>query len=259
VEPLTGDQRADAYLVRLAQRARDVLGATFVGAYVVNSGARGAYLPGRSDLDVALIVTGALDARTKRDLADALRHRGLPCPAPRLELVVYRLDVVREPEARPPFELNLNSGPAIADHVGFDPDEEPWFWFALDLGAAADVASVIDGPPADAVFGAVSRQAILEAMAASDAWHAAHDRAAPNRVLNACRAWCWVETSSWRSKAAAARWAIDAGGDAELIRRAIALRASDRAGPLPGDRVDRLAAAVLEIIEAAIGAEPPSA
>ncbi len=258
MEPLTGDDRADAYLVRLAQRARDVLGATFVGAYVLNSGARGDYVSGRSDLDVALIVTGAVDDGTKRDLADAVRHGSLPCPAPRLELVVYRLDVAREPGPRPPFELNLNSGPAIADHVRFDPDDEPWFWFALDLGAAADAACVIDGPPPDAIFGTVSRHTILEAMAASDAWHAVHDRVAPNRVLNACRAWCWVETCSWRSKTAAASWAIDAGGDAALIRRALALRA-DRADPLAGDRVDRLAAGVLEIIEVAMARKPPSA
>ena len=245
---LTGNPPADAYLGLLAGRAEGVLGATLLGCYLVNSGARGDYLPGRSDLDVVLIVADALSAATKHRVIDALRQSAIACPAPRLELVAYRRDVAADPGARPRFELNLNSGPAIADHVALDPAEEPWFWFALDLAAAADVALPIAGPPAVEVFGSVPRRAVLDALLASHAWHVEHDTRAPNRVLNACRAWCWLATSGWRSKTAAAGWAIAAGGDAGLIGHALSLRAGTRSDPLSADGVSRLADRVARLL-----------
>jgi hypothetical protein len=238
---LTGDPSADAYLWRLTARAEGVLGDALLGSYLVNSGARGDYLPGRSDLDVVLLVADAMSTATKHRVADALRDSAIPCPAPRLELVVYRRDVTGNPGARPPFELNLNSGPAIADHLAVDPEDEPWFWFALDLAAAADAALPVSGPPPAEVFASVPRGAVLEALLASHAWHAEEDTLAPNRVLNACRAWCWLVTSRWRSKSEAAGWAIAAGEDAELIRHALSLRAGTRNDPLPADGVSRLA------------------
>jgi hypothetical protein len=256
---LTGDPPADAYLASLAGRARHVLGRAFVGAYLVNSGARADYLPGRSDLDVALIVAGQLDVPTRCRVADALRHGSLPCPAPRLELVVYQCEVAADPGSRPPFELNLNTGSAIDDHVAFDPAAEPWFWFLLDLAAAAEAAAVIDGPPAERIFGAVPRHAVLEALRDAHAWHAVHDAVAPNRVLNACRAWCWMVTSKWPSKTAAAAWGIDAGGDAELISHALALRAAEREDPLPAERVERFTMRVARVIEDGAEVEPRTA
>ena len=245
---LTGDPSADAYLGQLAGRAEEVLGDALIGRYLVNSGARGDYLPGRSDLDVVLIVADALSAPTTLRLADALRHSAIPCPAPRLELVVYRRDVAADPGARPPFELNLNSGPAIADHLALDPAEEPWFWFTLDLAAAADAALPIVGPPRAEIFGSVPRRAVLDALLASHAWHVEHDTLAPNQVLNACRAWCWVVSARWRSKSDAAGWAIAAGGDTDVIGHALSLRAGTRRDPLPADGVRRLADRVARLI-----------
>jgi hypothetical protein len=93
---------------------------------------------------------------------------------------------------------------------------------------------------------------------ASGDWHAAADAASANRVLNACRAWCWIETGRWRSKSAAATWAIEAGGDAELIGHALALRAGHAAGALAGERVDAFTERIGRMIDEAAAAEPPT-
>lgn len=242
--PLTGDPGADAFLAALAARARALLGDALVGAYLLGSAARGDYLPGRSDLDVALVVRSPLDETTKRRIVADARAIAAP-PSPRLELVAYRADVAGSPGARPAFELNLNTGGVGPDRVSLDPRDEPWFWFLLDLAAAADAAKTIEGRSASRVFGPVPREAVLEALAASLAWHAEHEEASANRVLNACRAWCWLDTGAWRSKSAAAHWAIDAGADVELVGHAAALRAGTRADPLEPSRVralDRLVA-----------------
>jgi hypothetical protein len=237
MRPVTGDPATDRYLADLVAVAGTVLGRQLVGVYAVNSVARGNYLPGRSDLDVAIVVAASIDDATKHRLAHAMRHRRLPCPAPRLELVVYRREVVSAPGAAPAFELNLNTGPAIEDHFSTDPADEPIHWFVLDLAAAAEVALALSGPPADGVFGAVPRAVALDALRASRAWHARHDAAAPNRVLNDCRAWLFVEEDRWSTKAEAGAWAIAAGGDADLIGHALGLRSGARTDPLDAQRV----------------------
>jgi hypothetical protein len=227
----------DAYLEQLIDRIGAVVGDGLVGAYLVNSGARDDYLPGRSDLDVAVIVTDVLDAASKHRLADRLRHRSLPCPAPRLELVVYRREVVEAPGDRPAFELNLNTGPAIPDHLSTDPAGEPPHWFVLDLAAASETVRTLVGSEGATVFGRVPAAAVIGALQASQAWHARHDTAAPNRVLNDCRAWHWLTTGRWSSKSEAAAWAMTAGGDRSLIEHALALRSGTRTDPLPPEEV----------------------
>ncbi len=234
------DPAAAAYLDRLVDRSRAILGDRLIGAWLANSGARDDYLPGRSDLDVALAVDGRLDETTRRRLADALRHGSLPCPAPRLELVVYRSEVLADPGARPGWELNLNTGPATTDHVGLDASAEPAHWFVLDLSMARERSIPLLGPPLAGLVARIPDAVVIEALRASAGWHAANDAAAPNRVLNACRAWLWLSERRWSSKTEAAAWAIAAGGDASLIGLALARRSGEAVEPLPVDGVTAL-------------------
>ena len=99
-----------AYLDELVARVRRAAAAELVGAYAGGSYALGAYAPGRSDLDVAVVVRDAASRALKEGLVAALRHEVLPCPARGLELVVYREAVVRAPALDALFELNLNTG-----------------------------------------------------------------------------------------------------------------------------------------------------
>jgi hypothetical protein len=241
-----GEASADRYLDELVARLRDVLGERLVGAWLVNSAVRDDYLPGRSDLDIAVGATEPLDPATKGRLAGVLRHAALPCPAPRLELVVYRRSVFAAPGGQPPFELNLNSGPAIADHVTTDPMDEPPHWFVLDLSAARERAFAMVGPSLGELMAPIPDAIVIDALRASAAWHHVHDTAAPNRVLNACRAWRWIEQRQWWSKTESGEWAVAAGGDAELIRLALARRRGETRTALPADRVDVFSAALDE-------------
>jgi hypothetical protein len=245
------DRSADDYLHRLTERLRSMLDRRLVGVWVVNSGARGDYVPGHSDLDIAVGVADVLDRSAKERLADALRHASLPVPSPRLELVVYRREVLADPGRHPRFELNLNTGPAIADHVTLDAADEPPHWFVLDLAAARERSLAIVGPPLGELIGPIDDAVVLEALLASQSWHAAHDADAPNRVLNACRAWLWLVERRWSSKTEAATWAVRAGGDAELIELALARRRGETEAPLPRHRVAALSAAVDQHLRAA--------
>ncbi len=258
--PRLGDPAAVAYLDRLVDRSRAFLDDRLIGAWLANSGARDDYLPGRSDLDVGLAVAGALDEGLARRLAEALSHGSLPCPAPRLELVVYRHEVLADPGPRPGWELNLNTGSAIPDHVGLDPRAEPGHWFVLDLSMARDRSVTLFGPPLRDLLAPIPDGLVIDALRASADWHAANDAEAPNRVLNACRAWVWLEERRWSSKSEAAAWAIGAGGDQGLIRLALARRRGATSAPLPADLVDALAADLeSRLARAALASAEPEA
>src|SRR3954464_12036979 len=119
-EPAARDG-VDEYLAALTRRLREVLGDQLVGVYAGGSYAMGAYVDGRSDLDVAAVVAGGLPDALKHRLVDALRHEALPCPAIGLELVVYPRATVELPTALPGFELNLNTGARIGFRADFTP------------------------------------------------------------------------------------------------------------------------------------------
>ena len=68
----------------------------------------------------------------KQAIVERVRHEALPCPARGLELVVYPLATARSGSAAPGFELNLNTGAAMAFRVDEQPGEIEGFWFAID-------------------------------------------------------------------------------------------------------------------------------
>ncbi|MFC5942657.1 hypothetical protein ACFPZ4_14380, partial [Micromonospora harpali] len=119
------DTEVERYLTELVTEAGEVLGEDLVGAYAAGSVALGAYQPGRSDVDVALLCARALPAGRKRELVARLRHEALPCPARGLELVVYRRDVARSGTPEPGFEVELNTGARMPPRVTWSGDERP--------------------------------------------------------------------------------------------------------------------------------------
>ena len=64
-----------------AGRLASILGASLVGAYFVGSVALGDYLGSRSDIDIAAVSARALSRNEKTEVAGALSHPRLLCPA----------------------------------------------------------------------------------------------------------------------------------------------------------------------------------
>jgi hypothetical protein len=122
----------------------------------------------------------------------------LPAPGRKLELVVY-------PRGGDDWEINLNTG----EHVSFDPADEPAFWFVLDRAIAEQHAVPLLGPAWGDLFEPVSRDTVVEALAQALDWQEREEPASRSSVLNAVRAWAWVETGEWLDKAAAASWLRD--------------------------------------------------
>ncbi|MFC4017753.1 nucleotidyltransferase domain-containing protein [Micromonospora sp. GCM10011542] len=230
------------YLDDLVDSARAVLGADLVGAYAAGSVGLGAYQPGRSDVDVALVSAGPLSEAAKRALVARLRHEALPCPARGLELVVYRRAVAASGTPEPGFEVELNTGATMPFRCTLDPADRPAadgrFWYALDRSILHQSGYALLGPPAGQVFAdpapADLRRLLIEALT----WWLAlptppDDGPAPgaeDAVLGACRSLVRHRDGVWLSKVAAGQRLIDAGDPAEVIRRSVAAR---HGGPPP--------------------------
>lgn len=170
--------------------------------YLTGSAALGAYVPGRSDLDVMVIADAPVDAA---GIAARCSHAALPCPARKLELVVYTPEQVSEPSRDQRWELNLNTG-AEEQHVGTDPDAEPWFWFVLDLALAREHGVALHGPPPAEVIGPAPREVVLAAQADAVAWYA-HNEPGEGALLAAARAWLYAEEGRFAGKREALQWA----------------------------------------------------
>lgn len=179
------------YLDELVERLSMV--ADLHAVYLIGSGASGDYEPGRSDVDVVAVTARPLRHDEKRALAGAAES--LPCPARKLELVVYPLGGDRH-------EINLNTG----EKVSFDADEDPAFWLVLDRAIAEEHAVALVGPPWRESFEPVSREAVLTALEEALDWQEREEPIGRSSVLNACRAWMRLERGDWGSKPEAAAW-----------------------------------------------------
>jgi hypothetical protein len=218
-----------AYLSELTLRVEAHLEQRLGGAWLVGSGALGDFRRLTSDVDVQAVCTGRLERAELERLAAALSHRALPCPARGLEFVLYAREDLEDPHG-PAFQLNLNTGPGMKHHVGYDADAEPRFWFTLDVALARERARLLAGRPPTELLPTPPRPLVLAALREALAWYRAHDGA--QAVLAACRAWAWVTQDRWLSKGDAAAWAATRLPDPAPVAKALACRA-DRAAPGP--------------------------
>lgn len=242
------------YLTEIVRRCRDVVGDDLVGVYAGGSLALDGYRPGRSDIDVAVVVADRLDEGAKRALVATLRQESLPCPARGLELVVYRAAVAAAGDTAAGFEVELNTGARMDFRATFDPADRPaadgQFWFAIDRGILADHGRPIVGPPAATVFTGPSDWELRQLLAESLRWHLhTPEAASDDAVLNACRALCRVRSGRWLAKpvAGAAVRAEPGTLDTGVIRAAF--RARDGGPPPDAASVRRFQQDVLRLIE----------
>jgi hypothetical protein len=231
---VTRPPELEAYLSELVERLRAVVEGELLAVYVGGSVALEAYIPGRSDVDVAAVSRSALSLADKEAIVAALRHESLPCPARGLELVVYAEETVRRPSAEPGFEVELNTGSGMTFHAAFDESgANGRHWYVIDRAILARHGVTLAGPPPSALVADVPRELVLSALAEAVRWFAAHEAPGSDAVLNACRALLYAAEGRWSAKADAGRWALERLDDRELI--AEALRGRETREPLdPG-------------------------
>lgn len=187
------------YLAELRSRLGNALVTRLVGVYLTGSAAVGAFRPGSSDLDVLVAVDGAEPSQLDAIVATC-SHDALPCPASKLELVVYEREALAAPGEMPGWSLNFDTG-ANEHHVGRDPTAEPAHWFVVDLEFARRNAVALHGPPAAELIGAADPDTVAAAMDDIVDWYRARGEEGPADAA-ARRAAHWRRTGEFMPKPA---------------------------------------------------------
>jgi hypothetical protein len=125
-------------------------------------------------------------------------HEALPCPAKKLELVVYEPDALATPGERPRWSLNFDTGAGVRQ-VDFDPATQPAHWFVLDLAFARRHAVALIGPPPRELIGDPGDAAVSAAFADMVAWYEANEPGEA-AALTALRARHWAATRTFAAK-----------------------------------------------------------
>ncbi|MFJ7071741.1 aminoglycoside adenylyltransferase domain-containing protein [Streptomyces sp. NPDC098781] len=190
------------YLQELVHRTHTACGPHLVSVIAVASVALGDHRHRRSDVDVTVVVdASSLPRGALPELAEALAHPALPCPAAGLEPAVHDADFAVRPSGEAGYLLDLNTGPSLPDRVSFDPSESPAFWYVIDRSVAHQAGRVLYGSPAREVIAEPARADLLTALGASVREHSAGEgHLADNRVLNGCRAVRYCRTGPWQAK-----------------------------------------------------------
>jgi predicted nucleotidyltransferase len=156
----------ERYLEALVERLRSGLGERLVAVWLIGSGGMGAFRPGESDIDVAVVVSGPPGDVEVRDM---------PVPATKLEIVFYDRDL----------RVLSDPNPGSGDH-----------WYVIDLAVAREHGRAVFGPSPSELIPEIPRKEILAALDAGDRWHAEHEPDSPNVE----RGRVYRETGRWVPK-----------------------------------------------------------
>jgi hypothetical protein len=225
IEHLAKDARVEderAYLDELVSRLQAILGSSLVGVYAGGSWALGGYEPGRSDLDVSVVVREPLTDESTEEVVAALLHEAFACPARGLELVVYTAESAGAATTEPGFELNLNTGRGLTFRADREPQPGERHWFAIDRSVLSQHGIALFGPRAPDVFAPIPPETLRPVLAEVLRWYEREDPESEDAVLNAGRSLRFAEEGVWLSKPALRTWAAEQPGtNGEILARAI--------------------------------------
>jgi hypothetical protein len=203
------------------------------------------YLPGRSDIDLLVVVQHPLTDAQLAALTEALAGHRRPAPAP-VDLRVVTRQVAASPTPAPPLEAYLRRTPSSGVRVQErrHPAERD---LAVELSVCrAHGRSLLGAAPAELIGEVPDRWVLAAGDAQLAAWQAIGDDPpyAELTVLTACRVWRFAEEGCHASKAAAAEWALGRDPTLGVVGDALRRRHGDPAARIDPAQVARLLALV---------------
>jgi Domain of unknown function (DUF4111) len=215
---------------------RGVAGDRAVSTYVHGSVVLGGFDRSVSDVDLLIVVDDQPRLTSVELQILGERIVALPAPGQGLELSIVDAAAAAEPGEPWPFLLHATTAPRqtkviLGEQHGGDRDLLMHYVVVRAAGA------VIRGESAEQVIGASNPGDVLAYLADELAWAETHAPEAYG-VLNAARAWRFLQDGSVVSKLDGARVGVEAGAPAWLITRAIeAQSGGGHSGPPDPDAV----------------------
>jgi streptomycin 3"-adenylyltransferase len=208
---------------------RDALGRSLVGVYLHGSSVLADYDPARSDIDILAVCAAPLATGDRARLGAALGRDALPCPAEAgLEFSLVSRAAARGAARAPAYELHGwdHDGRVRPGDGRGDPD------LPLHYAVVRQIGVAVHGPPPTDVLRAVPPAEQLGLVRDELDWAVAN-ASASTQVLTACRAWGLAVDGRFRSKRAAAEWALRRGAPAVVAEVLGDHRAARESHPSP--------------------------
>jgi Domain of unknown function (DUF4111)/Nucleotidyltransferase domain len=229
----------------LARACAGVLGEAVTGVILHGSLTLDAYVPGRSDLDLLVVVDDPLGDAQLAALTEALAAQRQRAPGP-VDLRLVTRQVAASPTPAPPLEAYLRLTPTSGVRLEErrHPGERD---LAVELAVCrAHGRSLLGAAPAELLGEVPDRWVVAAGDAQLADWQAIGDDPpyAELTVLTACRVWRFAEEGRHASKAAAAEWALGRDPTLGVVGDALRQRHGDPAAQIDPAQVARLLAVV---------------
>jgi predicted nucleotidyltransferase len=241
----TTAEAALRFAEELARACAGALGETVAGVILHGSLTLDDYVPGRSDVDLLVVVQDPLTDAQLAALTEALAGHGPRAPGP-VDLRLVTRQVAASPTPTPPLEAYLRLTPSSGVRV-----EERRHPGERDLAVELSVCrahgrSLLGAAPAELIGEIPDRWVVAAGDAQLAAWQAIGDDPpyAELTVLTACRVWRFTEEARHVSKAAAAEWALGRDPTLGVVGDALRRRHGDPAARIDPAQVARLLAVV---------------
>jgi hypothetical protein len=229
----------------LARSCAGALGKAVAGVILHGSLTLDDYVPGRSDVDVLVVVDHPLSDARLAALTEAMASRRAEAPGP-VDLRLVSRQVAASPTLAPPLEAYLRLTPTSGVRV-----EERRHPGERDLAVELSVCrargrSLLGAAPAELLGEVPDRWVVAAGDAQLADWQAIGDDPpyAELTVLTACRVWRFAEEGRHVSKAAAAEWALGRDPTLGVVGDTLRRRHGDPAARIDSAQVARLLAVV---------------
>jgi hypothetical protein len=238
-------EQALRFAQALARACALALGGNVAGVILHGSLTLGDYVPGRSDLDLLVVVDDPLGDARLAALVEAMASRRAEAPGP-VDLRLVTGQVAARPTPAPPMEayLRLTPGSGVRLEERRHPGERD---LAVELSVCrAHGRSLLGAAPAELLGEVPARWVVAAGDAQLAAWQAIGDDPpyAELTVLTACRVWHFAEQGRHRSKTAAGEWALQRDPSLQVVRDALHQRHYDPAARIDPAQVQQLLAVV---------------
>jgi Domain of unknown function (DUF4111) len=241
-ERVASPEDAARYAEALAHGCAEALGEAAAGTILHGSLTLDDYVPGRSDIDLLVVVGGALTDARLAALTDAVSARRPQAPG-RVDLRLVTRQVAASPSPAPPMEayVEITPGPGPGLHVERrHPGERD---LVVEFSMCRAHGRSLRGPAPTDLIGVVPGSWVVDVGDAQLAdWQAIGDdpEHAELTVLTTCRVWRFSEEGRHCSKTAAGEWALRRDPTLQVVRDALRRRHGDPTAPLDAARISRL-------------------
>lgn len=245
------EEAAVAAAKRLADSCTDILQTTLVSAVLHGSLTMDDFRPGRSDLDLLIVVERGLTSSEADALVGAVRAADLG-PAGGVDLLVVTRRTAETAADCPGRELLVGRWPGSGEGLeveGHD-DHVPDLWPELSE-ARANGRSLLGPEPRDVIGEVPPDRVRANGIGWLRTWleRIDDDKNAVLMVLTACRMWRFELTGEHMSKTDAARWALERDPSLIGVELALSARTTSDAPRIAPREVERVLLRVLRDLE----------